>query len=76
MIFRYVKSERDFQSLIIKAEGSGCIEIWMNDRKAGKVEIQNGQQLRNEIFMEAGEYELMLRFLSAEKLEVDWIQLA
>lgn len=76
VIFRYVKSERDFQSLIIKAEGSGCIEIWMNDRKAGKVEIQNGQQLRNEIFMEAGEYELMLRFLSAEKLEVDWIQLA
>ncbi len=74
-IFRYVKSVQDFQSLRIKAEGSGCMEIWMNNKKAGEIEVENGQQKNSSISMKAGEYELKLRFVTADNLEVDWLEL-
>ena len=72
-IFRYVKSERDFRELQIKAVGNGTIEVWMSDRKAGEIEVKNGQQISRKISMKSGQYELKLLFRSAENLEVDWI---
>lgn len=69
-VFRYVKSEAPFTKVEITAAGSGKIEILMNGNEAGAVEIADGRQIGDEIFAEAGEYELRLRFAKADGLEI------
>lgn len=75
-IFRYVKSSQDLRALYVNAKGSGRMEVWMNNQKAGEIEVRYGQQITSAISMKAGEYELKLRFAEAENLEVYWLMLA
>ncbi len=69
-VFRYVKSEAPFTKVEITAAGSGKIEILMNGNEAGAVEIADGRQINEDIFAEAGEYELRLRVAKADGLEI------
>ncbi len=71
-VFRYVKDARKFESLELGAKGSGRVEVWMNEEKAGEITIENGRQLNGNISMEAGQYEVKLRFLEADGMRLDW----
>ena len=42
----------------------------MNGHSAGTVKITDGVQLNRDINMPAGEYELVLRFMETEGLEI------
>ncbi len=75
VVFRYVKDARKFESLTVKAEGSGCMEVWMDEEKAGEIVVENGRQLNENIAAKAGEYELKLRFVEADGMRLDWIVL-
>ena len=44
----------------------------MNEEKAGEITIENGRQLNGNISMEAGQYEVKLRFLEADGMRLDW----
>ncbi|WP_099468217.1 family 43 glycosylhydrolase [Konateibacter massiliensis] len=69
-VFRYVRSAKPFGKIKITASGSGTIEVLMNGQAVGIVKIKDGVQTRDEIHMPGGEYELTLRFLEAESLEL------
>lgn len=69
-VFRYVKSDLAYKEVEFQASGSGVIEILMNGTSAGKVRIENGTQLDTEIYMESGEYEVILRFTESKDLEI------
>lgn len=69
-IFRYVKSETAYRGVEFQAEGSGVIQILMNGKSAGKVRIADGKQLDTEIYMESGEYEVVLKFTEIKELEI------
>lgn len=73
-VFRYIKSSEEFQYFHIQAQGSGTVEIWMNQQLAGTIEIKSGKQLCSEIHMTPGEYELEVRFAEADNLEIDWME--
>lgn len=74
-VFRYIKSEGDYRAADLTAKGSGIVEILMNVKSAGQIEIREGKQISRNIAMKAGEYELCLRFLTAEELEIMEINL-
>ena len=69
-IFRYVHSQVELRSIRILASGSGQIEVLMNGHSAGTVKITDGVQINRDINMPAGEYELVLRFMETEGLEI------
>ncbi len=70
IIFRYIKSRNPITRLHVKADGSGKIRVLLNDKEAGIVQIKEGKQISGTICAEAGEYELKLVIISAEKLEM------
>ncbi len=86
MTFRYVKSEKDWTGISLICVGSGVIDVLMNGKSAGTVEIAGGlkqtdstecensqhQMVLTEvpISMPAGEYELVLRAVKSDGLEI------
>ncbi len=69
-VFRYVESQKAFSKLKVVAVGSGSMEVWMNDRKAGEIVIENGIQKEQKIEMEPGMYEISLHFTESNDLEI------
>ena len=69
-VFRYVKSAKEFSKIRLTASGSGMVEVWMNEAFAGSVTVKNGEQTDCGIRMEAGEYELKLKFQDTDGLEI------
>lgn len=69
-IFRYVESENGFGQITVEAAGTGKIEVYMSGKSAGIVEIRNGRQINNEIWVDAGSYELTFKFKEAHELEI------
>lgn len=69
-IFRYVKSAKEFNKIRLTASGSGQVEVWMNEGFAGRVTVKGGEQLDYGIRMEAGEYEVRLKFQETDGLEI------
>lgn len=69
-VFRYVKSDVSYKKAEIKANGSGRLEIRLDDKTAGLVEIKEGVQVNDLISMDAGEYEVVLRVLESDGLEI------
>jgi hypothetical protein len=74
-VFRYVRSDRAFTEIRLEAAGSGKLEVLMNGQNAGAVVVKDGEQLSREINAAAGEYELTLRFVKADGLEIRKITL-
>ena len=69
-VFRYVKSEEEYNSIWILSEGSGLIEVLLGGKTAGFVTVTDGVQQNSEIKMAAGEYELTLRFRNTKGLQI------
>lgn len=69
-VFRYVKNENSYTQIHLDVVGSGTIEVLFDGKNVGKIKIEEGKQITNQINMEAGEYELKFRFLKAESLKV------
>lgn len=84
MIFRYVRSDRPYTKVKIEAYGSGTVEVLFINRQktqaseknpaeeksAGVIRFSSGKQTDEEIRMPEGKYELKLRVLQAEHLEI------
>lgn len=69
-IFRYVKTDRPYTQLTVEAGGSGTIECLLNGTSVGVIQVLDGTQCSSRISAPAGEYELTLRFLESEQLEL------
>ncbi len=69
-VFRYVTNENDFTGIEITAAGSGMIDIFMDDKLAGTLEIQKGKACVSALQAPAGTHELRLRFSRSHKLEI------
>ncbi|HIY00247.1 MAG TPA: family 43 glycosylhydrolase [Candidatus Blautia faecipullorum] len=73
-VFRYVKSEAAWKGIEITCTGGGVVSVFLNGEKAGEVHAscEKGtiQTMSAPINMDAGEYELLLRFEKPEELEV------
>lgn len=74
--FRYVKSTKPYASAVIEASGSGKLEVLLNGKRAGVIDITNGTQGSAAIDAPAGEYEVTLRFLEADGLTIQKITLS
>lgn len=48
-VFRYVETEKGFRSIVIDAEGSGCIECYLDDCYVGCVSITDGVTVPGEL---------------------------
>lgn len=74
-VFRYVESTDPYKEIMIEAQGSGTVEIFMDEDPAGKIRIKDGVQEDTQIDHRQGKYELTLKFMQPEKLEVKKIVL-
>ena len=78
-VFRYVRSEKDWETIALTAAGSGKVVVRMNGQKAGELEITGTpgtvSTTTGRLDMPAGEYELTLEFVQAEGLELMEIRL-
>ncbi|MDE7311271.1 MAG: family 43 glycosylhydrolase [Eubacterium sp.] len=80
MVFRYVKSDREWSSIRLLCSGSGTVQVFMNGQEAGTIRIsgetgagtagsavsENTGKLR----MQPGEYEAVLKVLEADGMEI------
>lgn len=69
-VFRYVKSEKGFDGILLRANGTGTIELLMDGKIVGYAEIKEGECADAKLLVPAGEYELTLRFVYSEGLEL------
>lgn len=73
-VFRYVKSEKDWSGIELTCAGNGKVQVYMDGRACGTVDIigKQGtvQKVSGEIQTLAGEYELMLKFVESDRLEI------
>ena len=80
VVFRYVKSEQEWKEISLKYRGSGKVKVKMNGICAGEITLADNKDVINttnqEICMEAGEYELELEIVEADKLEIIEVMLA
>ncbi len=53
-VFCYIKSGQSYTHIDIKANGSGIIEIFMNNIEAGYLEISNGEVSNKKFSMDSG----------------------
>ena len=74
-VFRYVESTDPYKEIMIEAQGSGTVEIFMDEDPAGKIRIKDGVQEDTQIDHRQGKHELTLKFMQPEKLEVKKIVL-
>lgn len=80
VMFRYVKSEQEWKEIFLKYRGSGKVKVKMDGTCAGEITLTDNKDVTNianqEICMEAGEYEVELEIVEADKLEIIEIMLA
>ena len=72
-VYRYVKSGKPWEKIRITCRGKGKIHVFMNGRSAGSVsaEAPEGTEVcEGALSMDAGEYELVLKFEEPELLEI------
>lgn len=69
-VFRYVKKGDSWKGIEITCNGSGEIEVYLNNMSAGTVRVLDGKCEYGSFFAEAGEYELVLKFKEADGLEI------
>ena len=69
-VFRYIQSDCAYQGMELEAAGSGTVEVLLNEKPAGTIKITDGQQQSDIVSAPAGKYELKLRFVDAEGLEI------
>lgn len=74
-VFRYIRSEAGYTGIQVDADGSGTIDVLMNDKLAGSVKVRAGEQESTKIQMRQGQYELRLRFHDADGLEIRGVTL-
>ena len=74
VVFRYVKSDIPWKGIELTCTGSGMVLIFLDGKEAGAVNVSGEkgkvQTVSAPIAMEAGKYELMLRFEKAEGMEL------
>lgn len=70
-VFRYVKSDCGFKKILFKAVGSGKVTVLFDRQPMGETEIIEGRQDSGEFQVEAGEYELTLKFSHVRELEIE-----
>lgn len=69
-VFRYVRSDVNYSGIQIQAAGSGEIVVLFDGKIAGIITIEDGVQTSRRIHMEAGVYELKLRFEYVNNLRI------
>lgn len=73
-VFRYVRSDTPWKEIEISCAGSGVVSVFLNGEKVGEINVwgEKGSMrtLRAPIAMDAGEYEIMLRFERTEEMEL------
>ncbi len=68
--FRYIHSESEIEQLLVKAKGSGIIEVFCNEIYVGMIEVRNGKQIRKTISAPGGTYDLRLKITESKRLEI------
>lgn len=69
-VFRYVESSYPLDEIIFTASGSGMVEIVMNGKTVGAIEIKDGIQLNSNINMAVGTQEMVFKFKDVDDLEI------
>lgn len=74
VIFRYVKSVKPWKGIELTCTGSGMVSVFLNGEEAGRAAVSGEkgklQTVSVPITMDAGEYELMLRFEKTDEMEL------
>lgn len=72
-VFRYVRSDGEWNAISLTVNGSGTVRVLMNKKEAGTVHIAEShtcQTVQAPIHMPSGEYELELIFEQPQNLEI------
>ena len=73
VMFRYVKSEQEWKEIEILYSGAGKIQVYMNEKIVGTIncdKVQGVNVAKASIKCSSGQYELKLRFESAEQIKI------
>lgn len=73
VMFRYVKSEQEWKEIEILYSGTGKIQVYMNEKIVGTIncdKVQGVNVAKSSIKCSSGQYELKLRFESAEQIKI------
>lgn len=73
VMFRYVKSEQEWKKIEILYSGTGKIQVYMNEKIVGTIncdKVQGVNVAKSSIKCSSGQYELKLRFKSAEQIKI------
>ena len=73
VMFRYVKSEQEWKEIEILYLGTGKIQVYMNEKIVGTIncdKVQGVNVAKSSIKCSSGQYELKLRFESAEQIKI------
>mgnify|MGYP004594852157 FL=1 len=73
VMFRYVKSEQEWKEIEILYSGTGKIQVYMNEKIVGTIncdKVQGVNVTKSSIKCSSGQYELKLRFESAEQIKI------
>lgn len=74
VIFRYVKSVKPWKGIELTCTGSGRVSVFLNGEEAGRITVSGEkgmvQTVSAPITMNAGEYELMLRFKKTDEMDL------
>lgn len=73
VMFRYVKSEQEWKEIEILYSGAGKIQVYMNEKIVGTIncdKVQGVNVAKSSIKCSSGQYELKLRFESAEQIKI------
>lgn len=73
-VFRYVKSGKPWKGIELTCVGSGRVSVFLNGEEAGRTTVSGEkgkvQTVSVPLTMDAGEYELMLRFEKTDGMEL------
>ncbi len=75
IIFRYIKSSSEIKRFQMIGKGDAEISVLLENMsgkvfEAGTIQIRNGEQTAGNIYAAAGEYEVKLKVVCAEKFEL------
>ena len=73
VMFRYVKSEQEWKEIEILYSGAGKIQVYMNEKIVGTIncdKVQGVNVAKSSIKCSSVQYELKLRFESAEQIKI------
>ncbi len=72
-VFRYVKSDVDFEKIKVTALGKGKVQLLMNGNNVGTVEVNSIDEygiFEGAIESLAGEYELVIKSIDSKDLKI------